>query len=119
MNDIPGVNQSQADPPVDRRCDMAIDQLQFLIVNLRLVGLNGAVELADGRLLGIELLACDYSRLPELLVAVEVYPRVILRRDIFGELSLRLVERHLIRSRVNLGEHIADANELALLEIHG
>jgi len=98
VNDVPRVNQPQSDPSVNRRSNSAVGQLQFLSVNLRLVGLDRSVELANRRLLRIELLACDNTFLPELLIAIEVNLRVVLRCDIFRELSLRLVERQSVEA---------------------
>lgn len=56
VNNVAGIHEAEADAAADRCGDVAIGELQLGIIDLPLIGANGAVELADLRGLGIELL---------------------------------------------------------------
>src|SRR5438270_533661 len=77
-----------------------------------------AFVLAHERSLGIDLLLGDRILLEERVVALEVEPRVLEERAVARELSLGLLELHLERSRIDLGEERAFLHQLAFLEQH-
>ena len=56
MNDIAGIDQAKPNSAGDRRSDVRIDQLQLGVINLGLIGFDGAIELADRSSLGVQLL---------------------------------------------------------------
>ena len=58
---IAGIDLAQPDPPVDRRDDMAIGQVQLGAVDLRLVGLHRAGVLRHQEALVVDLLLRDRS----------------------------------------------------------
>ena len=112
MNDVAGVDLAQADDSADRRGDARIDELQFRVVDLPLVGFDRALVLAHQRLLGVDVLR------EERAIALEVELGVLEQRLILRQLSLCLSELHFERSRVDLGEQFARLDELALAKRH-
>ena len=113
---IAGIHLAQPDPAADRRDDPAVGQVQFLCIDLRLIGLHGAAVLLDQRGLSVERLARDRVLCHQRLVTSQIDLGVLEHRLILGELSFRLSQRNLIRPRVDLREEIALVDHLAFLE---
>src|SRR5262249_14245935 len=84
----------------------------------RQVDLDGADELADLRLVVVDLLLGDEVLLAQTLVAIVVAARGVELRLIARERTLRLVELDLPRPRIDLGEWVALVDLLALGEQH-
>jgi hypothetical protein len=78
MHDVSGVYKPKPHSAIDRRRDVAVDQLQLLIIDLCLIRLDRAFRLPHSRLLGIELLFGDYAILKELLITPKIDLRVLL-----------------------------------------
>jgi len=95
---------------------VAIDEVQLLRIDLRLVDLDLAGVLLDEGRLRVELLRRDRVLRDELPVPREIELRIRQRRLILGELALRLFERGLIRPRVDLREEIALLDDLPFLK---
>ena len=72
MHDISSVHQAKSNATVDRRSDVGVRQLEFLVVDLGLIGLNRAFRLAYGRLLRIKLLFRDHAILIQRLIAGQI-----------------------------------------------
>jgi len=72
----------QPNPTIERRSDVAIDDVQFRRLDLRLIRADRALQLVRQRLLRIDLLLRNAARGNECRVAVEIE---------FGVAQLRLV----------------------------
>ncbi len=113
---VAGVDEPDADPPVDRRHDARIVEVELGRLNLRLIGLNRRLVLRHQRLLVGHLLLGDRVLLGERFVAFEVALRLGEQRLVLGELALRLGERGLIGPGVDLDEEVAFLDHLAFGE---
>src|SRR5262249_37064802 len=107
MNDVARINQTQTNSARDGRSDARIGQLQLGVIYLPLIGLDGAIELADRRALSVELLFWNYAFLIEQFVALQVDFGILALRLILGELSLGLLQLNLKRTWVDFPEKIA------------
>src|SRR5205807_1548369 len=107
VHDISRVNEAQADAAIDGSGDPAISELKFGIVNLALIGFDGAVKLTDKRGLRIELLLRDHAFVKKKPVTLQVGFRVLALGLILGKLAFGLFELDLKRPRINLYEKIA------------
>ena len=89
MHDISGIDQAKPNPPADRRGNVAIDEIQFRILHRRLIIAHRAVELIDGRLLGVNLLLRHCAGvLQQVFVALIIQLGVTQRRLIFKQAAL-------------------------------
>ncbi len=77
-----------------------------------LVHFHSAFVLRDGRLLRVESLRGNGALRERGLIAGEIEARVLQHRLIASELTLRLYQRGLIRTRVNDGEQVAFVDDL-------
>ena len=118
VHDVARVHEPQAGAAADRRGDARIGELQAGVVDRRLVGLDRSLELAEPGGLVVELLLRDDSLGTQLPVARQRQPGVLELRAVARQLPLGLLELHLERPRVDLGEEVALVNELALPEGH-
>ncbi len=116
MHDVAGIDQADTHAAVARRDDGGV-------IELRLRGFDGGTIGVDRRnqLIDLGLLLVDDLLGLEALVDQGAGPlEVLLRRDELGVVlrlsGLGLVERRLIEPRIDLGQHIALADVLALLE---
>src|SRR5713101_2799121 len=116
VDNVAGVNEAQADASADRRSDAAIDELELGVVDLPLIGANGAVKLANECCLSIELLLRNDAFLEEKLETFVINLGVLALRLVFGELAFSLFKLHLERARVDLRQKIALVDELAFFE---
>src|SRR5258708_451826 len=117
MNHVALIYQAQTDAPAQRRRNLAIQQLQFLIINLSLVRPHSALELPYGRVLSVHLLLPDYAFLVQLVEAREFNPCIVELGLIPRQLPLHLLERHLKWARIDLRKKVAFADKLAFLEV--
>ena len=118
VHDISRINEAQADAAIDGSGDPAISELKFGIVNLALIGFDGAVKLTDKRGLRIELLLRDHAFVKKKLVTLQVDFRVLALGLILGKLAFGLFELDLKRPRINLYENIALVHELTFSKGH-
>ncbi len=116
VNNVAGIDEAQAYATGDGRSDAAIVELKFGVVDLRLVGFYRAVELADLRLLRIELLLGDDAFFEKKLEAFVIRFGVAALRFIFRELTFRLLELNLKWPWIDFGEEVALLNELPSLK---
>ena len=113
---IAGVDLTQPDPAGHRRDDAAIGQVELLHIDLRLIGFDRRLVLSDERHLRIAGLPGDRVLRHQRVVPFEVELGVLQQRLVLGQRRLGLLERHLIGSRIDLGEEIALLDHLALFE---
>jgi len=91
--------------------------LEFGVVNLRLIRLDRAFELAHLRLLRIDLLARYHSLFEQQLIALVVDLDVFELRLVFRELAFGLFELYLERTRIDLDERVTLVDVLAFGEV--
>ncbi len=113
---IAGVHQTQADPPVDRRHDVGVGQVQRLGVDLGLVGAHRALILRDDEFLVLRGLGGDRILLQQRIVTGLVEPGLIEQALVMGELALVLRLQRLIGAGIDLGKEFALLDMLALGE---
>ncbi len=118
VDDVPGVHQAQARDTRDRGGDLRVDELQLRVVDVGGVLLGGRFVLRDQRDLRVELLLRHGVGLDQLAVAIDVHLGVAEQRLVVRERGFREFELNLIRSRVDLGEHLAFLDVVAFLEVH-
>ena len=116
VNDVPGIDKTETNASGDGRCDARICQLKLGVVDLSLIGLDSAIELANGSGLRIELLLRNNAFLEEQLKALEVCFGVLALREVLGKLAFGLFQLNLERPGIDLREKIADFNVLALFK---
>ncbi len=97
---------------------MSVVELEARILDLRLITLEPGLELIHLRLLVVELLLRDEPLSGERLVASERDAPVLELCHVPREGGLGLVQSDRERTRVDLGEHVALLDGLALLEEH-
>ena len=118
VNDVAGVDLTEADAPVDRRGDGGEAQLRLGALDAGLVGLDGGFEIVDLGLLLIDGLLRAGSLAHQVLKAVEV----LLIGDelglVLGALGLGLMEHGGERALIDDGESVAPLDLLAFDEVH-
>ena len=117
MNHVALIDEPQPHASAEWRGNLAINQLQFFVVDLGLVGAHGPFHLPHRGVLRIHLLRSDDALFRQLVVTLEIDSGIVQRRLIAEELPFHLFERHLEGSRIDLGQEIAFVHELPLLEI--
>ncbi len=115
---VAGIDLAKSEAAVDRRDDLRVGQVEAGARDLRLGRLDGAVQLSDLRFLADHLLRRDQLFLLQLLVALEIGLGVAQPGLVLFERALRLRQLHLIGPRVDLGQHLALGDALALGEVH-
>ena len=90
VDDVPRIDEAQADAATDRSRDSAVDELQLGVGDGPLVAFYGALELTDHRGLIVVLLPRDEALGDQIVVTLEIDPRVLELRRIAGELPLGL-----------------------------
>src|SRR5882757_7620514 len=115
-NHVALIREPQPDPAAQRSCNLAINQLQFFVVNLRLVGAYSSLQLSYGRILRVHLLLRDHALFMQLVIPCKVNSGVVELGLVAGQLSLHLLQGHLERPGIDFGQEIAFPNKLALLE---
>src|SRR5712692_1222418 len=116
MHDVAGIHKTQADAAADRRGDTGIGELQLGVVNLALIRRDGAIKLADERVLSIELLLGDDAFLKKKLESFEINLGVSAQSLILGELPLGLCKLDLERTWIDLCEKVAFVDKLTFPE---
>src|SRR5271170_7688747 len=71
LNDVARINEPQADPSVDWRSDVRIDQIYPRVIKQSLIVLNGALILFNGLFLIVDLLLRNCVLFVSLLIASE------------------------------------------------
>ncbi len=107
MNHVALIDQPQPDAAAQRRRNLAIDQLQFLVVDLGLVGAHGAFQLPHGGVLRIHLLRGDYALFRQLVIALEIHAGIVQLRLVAEQLPFHLFQRHLKGPGIDLGQQVA------------
>src|SRR5579872_538984 len=118
MDHVALIGKAQSDAPAQRRGDSAVGELQFLIVDLRLIRAYGSLKLPDGRVLRIHLLLGDYAFLAQLVVTRVVDSGIVELRLVASQLSLHLLECHLEGPGIDFRKEIAFPNKLAFRKIN-
>src|SRR6266851_2274356 len=113
---IARVDLTQPDPAGHRRNDAAIGEVELLYVDLRLIRFDSGLILGDERHLRVSGLPGDRVLRHQRIVPFEVELGILQQGLVLGELRFGLLERHLIGSRIDLGEEVALLDHLALLE---
>ena len=117
MNHVALIDEPQSDTAAQRRRNLAINQLQFLVVNLRLIRANRAFELSNSRFLRVQLLLRNHALFDQLIVAIIVDSRIDELGLVAGQLPFHLLQCNLEGARVDLGKEVAFLYKLALREI--
>ena len=117
MDDVSGIDQSEAGLAGERRAYRRIAQLRLCVVDRALIAFDLRDELIDRRLLRVDLLARREILLIERCVTLQIELRVFQHRLVCGLFRERLVEGRLVGPRIDLGENIALLHYLALSEI--
>src|SRR6266436_4871702 len=76
-NHVALIDEPQADAAAQRGGNLAINQLQFFVVNLRLIGAYSSLQLSYRRVLRIHLLLGDNALFMQLVIPREVDPGVV------------------------------------------
>ena len=114
---LPGSTRRRPATPGNRRRHLRVDQLQLGVVDRGRVLLDRRLVLRDQRGLRIQLLFGHRVGLEQLLVALEVDLRVVEQRLVLRQRGLRRLELHLVRPRIDLGQHLARLDEVAFLKV--
>ena len=72
MNHVAGIDLPQANAPIERRSDVAVSDLQFRIVDQRLVIVDGSFDLMHQRALRVNLLLRNAARGNQSCVAFQI-----------------------------------------------
>src|SRR5437868_15531013 len=107
MNHIARIYQPQPYLSVDGCFDVAIDQVQLGIIDLRIVGAYQPFLLRYYRLLGVVLLLRNHALLVEIGVTLQVALSIFQVRLVFEFRCFGLSKLHFIWSRINQREFIA------------
>ena len=113
---IAGIDQPQADPPGDRRDDMAIIDVEVLLGDQGLVGGDLTLVLPDDKGLILRRLAGDGILFEQGRVALVVELGLIQHALIMRQLAFILGLQRLIGPRVDLRQEIALLDDLTFLE---
>ena len=124
------IDKAKADTAGDRRYDAAVEHVELLLIDLRLIELHRALVLLHDVDLILVLLARYRILLGKFLVAYEVDLRLRQQALIVGELAFELRLQKLVGPRIDLRQEIAlldqlpfgepDLQELAVdLRLHG
>ena len=111
------VNLAQTHLAVDRRLDVAVDDIELGGLDRCLIGFDGAHKLPQVGLHGVGLFLGDDSLIVERLVTVELRLVVLQLGLVARKLALRLIERRLIGPRIDGHQLGALADVLALAEV--
>ncbi len=117
MHDVAGIDRADAGTPRDRRRDGRVAQHGARGVDRRLIALHLRGELRDERACRVRGLPGRVLALHELLVAGEIEAGIGERRLVLRLLGDRLVERRLVGARIDMRQHLALGDVLALLEV--
>src|SRR4029077_7121438 len=112
------IDKAKADTAGDRRYDAAVEHVELLLIDLRLIELHRALVLLHNVDLILVLLARDRILLGEFLVAYEADLRVRQHALVRGELAFELRLLKLVGSRVDLRQEIALLDQLPFGEPH-
>ena len=100
MHDVSRIHLPQPDSPGERRCDVAIRDVQLRGVDLRLVVAHCSIKLIHQRLLCVDLLLRDAARGNQRRISLQIQPRVPQLCLIAEQLRLQLLHLHLEGPRV-------------------
>jgi hypothetical protein len=110
MNDVARIDLPQADAPAERRRNVAVDDVQFRGLDLRLIRAHGSIQLVHERLLRVDLLLRNAARGNQ--------RRVTVVDSVSGVAQLRLVAKqlrlHLIQLPPGRGEGQSRSGDLPL-----
>ena len=88
MNHVALIDEPQPDASAERRRNLAINQLQFLVVDLGLIGAHGAFQLPHRGVLRVHLLRSDDALFRQLVIALEIDSRIVQRALDRGRVAL-------------------------------
>ena len=115
---VAGIDQAQTDLARDGRDDVAVGELDLVIVHGALVGLDGALVLQDDLLLIFELLAGDGILRERDLVALEVDSGLGQNGLIVLQGALGLLQRGFVGAGIDVDERLPLADDLAFAVVH-
>ena len=113
LHHVARIHQPQTHPAGDRRGDMAIVDLNLVILHRSLVVFYRALVLQHELFLVIQDLLCNGVARPRGTVALEVHPRLGEQILVPFQRPLRLQKRRAVRARIDVDQGIA----LALLAV--
>src|SRR6267378_3186818 len=90
-NHVALIDEPQSDAAAQRGCNFAINQLQFFVVNLRLISAYCSLQLSYHRVLRIHLLLGDNALFMQLVIPCIVDSGVVELGLVAGQLSLHLL----------------------------
>ena len=117
-DEVADVDLLQADPAVDRRDDVTVGQIELCGIDLALIGQHRADVLRDERFLRRELLLRDRILREQRLITIQVDAGIGEQRLVALQCALRLLERHLVGTWIDLNQGIARLDRLTLLEMN-
>jgi hypothetical protein len=116
LHEIAWIYKTQTNAAIDRRQDVTINEINFLGLDLGLIGFDGALELLDDVDLVLRLLARDGLSLSQILEARQIHSRLVKQTLIMNQLPLSLLLQRFKRTRIDLGQKVSLLDQLAFLE---
>ena len=118
VNNVSRIDLPQADPSGERRRDVAVNDLQFGVVDLRLIGPHRSLKLVGQRFLRIDLLLRNAAGRNQARIALQVQLRIRKLRLVAEQLGLHLVELNLEWPGVDFDQQLSFFDGLPFPEIH-
>ena len=118
VDHVAGIDLAQADPPLDRRGDGTVAEVQPGRRDRRIVAGDHGGQAVDHRLLGIDLLVRGEAALRQRRIPRQVALRVVQVGFVLGALRDGGVQRGLERARIDHRQHVALLHLLALGDRH-
>ena len=115
-DEIAGVDPAQTGAAGDGGFDAGVGELQPGVVDLGLIGGDGALALGDERLLDVELLLRDEVLRVEISDTLEIAAGAFEAGDVLAELSFGLGEADAVGCGIDFGEHGALFDALTFFE---
>ena len=118
LDQVADVDLQEAGHAVEGRPQRCVVHLRLVAGDEPLVGLHGGRVLRDEKLLVGNLLQGDRILSAKLLIAFEIGLRLGMKGGVPGQLSLRLGQSSLVKTRVDFGQDVAFLDRLAFDEIN-
>src|ERR1700722_8316787 len=118
MNHISWIDQTQTGNARDGRRDLRVNQLEFCVLDVGLIGSYAAFELRNYAGRPVDLRFGNRVLRQQLFIAFELGARVLKGRLVARQLPLSLSKLDLIRLGVDRGQHLTGLNETPFSEAH-
>src|SRR3981189_3114290 len=116
MHNVAGIDEAETNTAADRRGDAGISELEFSVVDLALIRLDGPIKLANECSLRVKLLLGNDAFLEKKIASAVIYFIVSALRLGLGEIPHRLFMLDLQGTRHDpMNDHPAE-DELTFLE---